>query len=522
MKKYIVFISVLACSLFGQADHLLLSTIIITPDSAEMVIIKNPTASAINLNNYYLTDATSSSKKYYNLPSGENYWSGTAFDFLVKFPDVILQAGDSLFIGMNTSDVFFNYYGFESDYSLGDADTPLVGDMGVLVGISGVLDNTRETMILFNWNGVSSIVQDVDYFLWNEINYDFENPVAHQYAIDKSNIDGYLQDTESDQQSYRINHPENYAFVRTHMDESGEIALGGNGITGNDETSENMIESWKILYNPLFVFGCTDQASCNYNELATSDDGSCEYPQVYYDCNGDCNNDIDLDGICDEIEAFYNCDSCDSIEDVINGQYDNQLVTIQGMVVDYFDVTVYNGPHSITIEDQASNRVEVVVWPDSWDLPGSEFGDVIQSPYQRYILRVTGVVGEYDSEKQIDVTSENNFEIQDWINNVQIISLDVAPFPFVPAIGERIKYSYSSPANDRLVIRVFDISGRFVTTLFDGMPAFGSKIEYWDGRTHLGELVMPGTYLMHIESTGFSTGESQVAMAPIVVGARLK
>ena len=165
MKKYIVIISLLACSLFGQADHLLLSTIVITPDSAEMIIVKNPTDLAINLNDYYLTDATSTSKQYYNYPSGDNYWSGTAFDFIVKFPDASLQPGDSLFIGMNTSDVFLNYYGFESDYSLGDPDTPLVGDMGVLVGISGVLDNTRETMILFKWDGDPlSLIQDIDYF----------------------------------------------------------------------------------------------------------------------------------------------------------------------------------------------------------------------------------------------------------------------------------------------------------------------------------------------------------------------
>ena len=50
-KNTFVFI-LLACSLFGQADHLLLSTIVIAPDSAEMVIIKNPTDSEISLNNY--------------------------------------------------------------------------------------------------------------------------------------------------------------------------------------------------------------------------------------------------------------------------------------------------------------------------------------------------------------------------------------------------------------------------------------------------------------------------------------
>ncbi|MBL6645351.1 MAG: T9SS type A sorting domain-containing protein [Flavobacteriales bacterium] len=55
------------------------------------------------------------------------------------------------------------------------------------------------------------------------------------------------------------------------------------------------------------VLGCTDAAACNYNELATEDDGSCEFPLDLYgsanvDCDGICLNDADEDGICDEDE----------------------------------------------------------------------------------------------------------------------------------------------------------------------------------------------------------------------------
>jgi hypothetical protein len=53
--------------------------------------------------------------------------------------------------------------------------------------------------------------------------------------------------------------------------------------------------------------GCTDIESCNYNSEATLDDGSCEYPadifsQDYVDCDGICINDADLDGVCDELD----------------------------------------------------------------------------------------------------------------------------------------------------------------------------------------------------------------------------
>ena len=50
------------------------------------------------------------------------------------------------------------------------------------------------------------------------------------------------------------------------------------------------------------IFGCTDNFACNYDSTATEEDGSCDYPQTHYNCQGECLNDIDLDGVCDELE----------------------------------------------------------------------------------------------------------------------------------------------------------------------------------------------------------------------------
>ena len=56
----------------------------------------------------------------------------------------------------------------------------------------------------------------------------------------------------------------------------------------------------------LSVNGCTDATACNYDAAADSD-GTCEYPidlyQDYYDCAGNCVNDADGDGVCDEEET---------------------------------------------------------------------------------------------------------------------------------------------------------------------------------------------------------------------------
>ena len=54
--------------------------------------------------------------------------------------------------------------------------------------------------------------------------------------------------------------------------------------------------------------GCMSPSACNYNAAATQSDGSCTYPAgLLLDCNGDCVNDADQDGICDEQETL-GCD----------------------------------------------------------------------------------------------------------------------------------------------------------------------------------------------------------------------
>jgi hypothetical protein len=57
------------------------------------------------------------------------------------------------------------------------------------------------------------------------------------------------------------------------------------------------------LVFPDLNFGCTNEEACNFEEEAEEDDGSCILPELYYDCDGECNNDADGDGVCDELEV---------------------------------------------------------------------------------------------------------------------------------------------------------------------------------------------------------------------------
>ncbi len=68
------------------------------------------------------------------------------------------------------------------------------------------------------------------------------------------------------------------------------------------------------------VFGCIDFLACNFNNLATQEDGSCVYAEVYYDCSGECILDEDGDGVCDELDNCpenWNADQVDMNENGI-------------------------------------------------------------------------------------------------------------------------------------------------------------------------------------------------------------
>jgi len=62
---------------------------------------------------------------------------------------------------------------------------------------------------------------------------------------------------------------------------------------------------WNSCEACPLVAGCMDSGACNYNADAEVDDASCTYPpHANFDCDGNCHNDADGDGICDELEGL--------------------------------------------------------------------------------------------------------------------------------------------------------------------------------------------------------------------------
>ena len=94
----------------------------------------------------------------------------------------------------------------------------------------------------------------------------------------------------------------NYDETATDDDSSctypAETYLDCDGLCLNDSDGDGVC-------NELEISGCIDTEACNFNPLATDLDDSCTYPdEIYLDCDGECLNDSDGDGICDELELL--------------------------------------------------------------------------------------------------------------------------------------------------------------------------------------------------------------------------
>lgn len=260
MKQYFTistFTFLLAASLQAQTpDHLVISEIAVQPTAGEFIEIHNPTSQTINLSNYYLTDATNSSSGffYYNLPDTSLAAGTGSSDFVAKFPNVDIAAGEYKVISLKPATDFNTTYGMNPDFEMQTSSTAGVELMlpgftnGTAIQSNAGLSNGGEIVILFHWDGMTDLVQDVDYVVWGD----------KAEAVDKTgiSIDGpdadtdattYANDTEVANQIPISTDSHGLTTSWQRFSDSSEISetqTGGNGITAHDETSEALSASF--------------------------------------------------------------------------------------------------------------------------------------------------------------------------------------------------------------------------------------------------------------------------------------
>ena len=232
------------------------------------------------------------------------------------------------------------------------------------IGSSAGLDNSQEMLVLFYWDGVSSTIQDVDYFLWGSTLRGFSKTTDEGYTYNDTSIENQIFIRNYGASAYADS-----VYVRNSIDEINENQNQGNGITGHDETSEDLSSSWDIQ---------AYQNSIDFQDIIAGD----------YDCAGSSQDGCPL------------------------GNIDCPIVNPVGTIVDYFDVTVFGGPHAITIEDENGYRIELTIWPDNWDLANDpDYSMILSAPFNRFLVQGYGNVFEYDGEKQILICDPDDFQI---------------------------------------------------------------------------------------------------------------
>lgn len=216
---------------------LLLTEIVLAPTGGELIELVNPTAQAVNLSGYYLSDAPG----YFKLPAGVTAVGADSSDFVARFPaGATLAAGGVATIAIDTAASFTTTYpGVDPTYSIGS------GTMMLLTGGAPTLTNAGEPVVLFAWDGAADKVIDVDIMYAG-------TPSAANLLVTKTPVDGPDADTAATAYAADAltlptqSAPASGRSTKRLALESAatEIQAGGNGVGGHDETSEMTGTTW--------------------------------------------------------------------------------------------------------------------------------------------------------------------------------------------------------------------------------------------------------------------------------------
>ncbi|MEZ4387435.1 MAG: hypothetical protein R3D98_07605 [Candidatus Krumholzibacteriia bacterium] len=111
---------------------------------------------------------------------------------------------------------------------------------------------------------------------------------------------------------------------------------------------------------------------------------------------------------------------------------------------------------------------------------------------------------------------------------VNDIGLSVPARTFLPELGERFPISIVTKENSETRLRIIDLEGRVIVTLWDsrfdgavsGIPEFPTIVS-WDGRDETFARVRAGMYVVHLQAVDLVSGERTEKTAPVVVATRL-
>lgn len=214
---------------------LLLSEVSLSSAGHEFIEIVNPTGFAVPLGHVYLSD----NGNYWKLPVNGN--PITSGDFIVRFPDNdIVQAHGVITVAIGTSADFATAFGANPTYSIADANLTVVAQS------SPSLTDTGEAIALFYWNGTTPTVRDVDMVIAGA-------PTSGNTIVSKSGVaqGSGTYATDANTIAAQGSAPGSGKSTKRILLEVGHETQvgGGNGFSGDDETSEQTGITWDTTYS---------------------------------------------------------------------------------------------------------------------------------------------------------------------------------------------------------------------------------------------------------------------------------
>jgi len=255
MKKNLLSILILICVCILSTGtiaqvHLLLTEAVLTPTTGEYLEIYNPTGSTVDLTNYYLSDDEDYALYPGTFGAGPAPSIGSS-DFIVQFPPgAMITAGQVVVIAFDGA-TFITDYGFAADYEMKgtDAGTPdmIPSNLGATAGLT----NSGENACLFWWDGLTDLVSDVD--MVNLGTPSATNDIGDKTGVAVDGPDADVITTTYLPDAYTMpQQPTDPGFLfstkRQLLEGANEVSTGGNGVTGHDETTENILVTWDTIF----------------------------------------------------------------------------------------------------------------------------------------------------------------------------------------------------------------------------------------------------------------------------------
>ncbi|HDS09367.1 MAG TPA: hypothetical protein ENN73_03985 [Firmicutes bacterium] len=94
------------------------------------------------------------------------------------------------------------------------------------------------------------------------------------------------------------------------------------------------------------------------------------------------------------------------------------------------------------------------------------------------------------------------------------------PAIFAPDLNETTQIGFNAPAGSHVVIRIYNLQGVHVTTVYDGVTS-GRTIA-WDGKSQIRQKLPIGVYIINVQIVNIKTGKTSIKNYPVVISTKLK